>query len=269
MNLDPFAAREGVVDRPARARPAAGVRGDGSPLGRALSLADRPQLRRPRPGQSHVLKLADERRCGGAVVPCDRCRPVPRRSETSRSHEAVPQRARALVRAPPALVQDGGLLRDPHAGVLRLQRRRLGRLPRAPAEARLPPVARHRLHLAAARSTPRRCATAATTSPTSTAINPDYGDVEDFRAFVEAAHERGIRVIADLVMNHTSPTTRGSRSRATTRTGRRPTGTSGRTRTTATWTRGSSSSTPRRRTGRWTRCAASTTGTASSTTSRT
>ena len=36
------------------------------------------------------------------------------------------------------------------------------------------------------------------------AIHPDYGNVEDFRAFVEAAHQRGMRVIADLVMNHTS-----------------------------------------------------------------
>jgi maltose alpha-D-glucosyltransferase/alpha-amylase len=36
------------------------------------------------------------------------------------------------------------------------------------------------------------------------AIHPDYGTVEDFRAFVEAAHQRGMRVIADLVMNHTS-----------------------------------------------------------------
>ena len=50
----------------------------------------------------------------------------------------------------PALVQDGGLLRDPHARVLRRQRRRLRRLPRPAAEARLPAVARDRLHLAAA-----------------------------------------------------------------------------------------------------------------------
>ncbi|WP_349261018.1 maltose alpha-D-glucosyltransferase [Baekduia sp.] len=36
------------------------------------------------------------------------------------------------------------------------------------------------------------------------AIHPDYGSVEDFETFILAAHERGIRVIADLVMNHTS-----------------------------------------------------------------
>jgi maltose alpha-D-glucosyltransferase/alpha-amylase len=35
-------------------------------------------------------------------------------------------------------------------------------------------------------------------------IHPDYGTVEDFKSFVEAAHQRGMRVIADLVMNHTS-----------------------------------------------------------------
>jgi maltose alpha-D-glucosyltransferase/alpha-amylase len=35
-------------------------------------------------------------------------------------------------------------------------------------------------------------------------IHPDYGVVEDVRNFIEQAHQRGIRVIADLVMNHTS-----------------------------------------------------------------
>ena len=55
-----------------------------------------------------------------------------------------------LVRGRPAVVQERGLLRDPHPRVLRRQRRRLRRLPRADREARLPAVARRRLHLAAA-----------------------------------------------------------------------------------------------------------------------
>jgi maltose alpha-D-glucosyltransferase/alpha-amylase len=35
-------------------------------------------------------------------------------------------------------------------------------------------------------------------------VHEDYGSIEDARAFIDAAHERGMRVIADLVMNHTS-----------------------------------------------------------------
>ncbi len=35
-------------------------------------------------------------------------------------------------------------------------------------------------------------------------INPDYGTIEDFQRLIGAAHQRGIRIIADLVMNHTS-----------------------------------------------------------------
>ncbi len=35
-------------------------------------------------------------------------------------------------------------------------------------------------------------------------IHPDIGVVEDFQALTQAAHARGIRVIADLVLNHTS-----------------------------------------------------------------
>lgn len=36
------------------------------------------------------------------------------------------------------------------------------------------------------------------------AILPEYGTLEDFKDFLKAAHARGIRVIADLVLNHTS-----------------------------------------------------------------
>lgn len=36
------------------------------------------------------------------------------------------------------------------------------------------------------------------------AIHPDYGTMEDFKNFLAAAHERGIKVIIDYVMNHTS-----------------------------------------------------------------
>jgi maltose alpha-D-glucosyltransferase/alpha-amylase len=36
------------------------------------------------------------------------------------------------------------------------------------------------------------------------AVHPDYGSVDDFKTLVEAAHQRGIRVIAELVVNHTS-----------------------------------------------------------------
>jgi maltose alpha-D-glucosyltransferase/alpha-amylase len=36
------------------------------------------------------------------------------------------------------------------------------------------------------------------------AILPEYGTLEDFKRFLEAAHARGIRVITDLVVNHTS-----------------------------------------------------------------
>ena len=37
-------------------------------------------------------------------------------------------------------------------------------------------------------------------------VLPDFGTVDDFVALLDEAHERGIRVITDLVMNHTSDT---------------------------------------------------------------
>ncbi len=35
-------------------------------------------------------------------------------------------------------------------------------------------------------------------------VHPDYGSIEDFQTFLDEAHNRGMRVIADLVLNHTS-----------------------------------------------------------------
>src|SRR5512139_4091494 len=35
-------------------------------------------------------------------------------------------------------------------------------------------------------------------------IHPDYGDLEDFQALVEADHQRGLKIVVELVPNHTS-----------------------------------------------------------------
>src|SRR6186713_2037812 len=35
-------------------------------------------------------------------------------------------------------------------------------------------------------------------------VNPSYGTVDDFRTFLDLAHQRGLRVITELVLNHTS-----------------------------------------------------------------
>jgi maltose alpha-D-glucosyltransferase / alpha-amylase len=37
-----------------------------------------------------------------------------------------------------------------------------------------------------------------------TAVHPSYGSLEDFKLFLASAHERGMRIIVEMVLNHTS-----------------------------------------------------------------
>ena len=59
------------------------------------------------------------------------------------------------------------------------------------------PLAPAVLSLSAARTT-------ATTSPTTPASTPTTGARSDFQDFLDEAHRRGLRVITELVLNHTS-----------------------------------------------------------------
>nr|WP_309139664.1 alpha-amylase family glycosyl hydrolase [Siccirubricoccus sp. G192] len=101
-------------------------------------------------------------------------------------------------------------------------------------------------------------------------VHPDYGTLHDARRFIREAHARGLRVITELVINHTSdqhPWFQRARlakpgsSHHNTTCGRRP--------TSATRARASSSSTPRSPTGPGTRWRMRISGTVSTATSPT
>lgn len=84
-------------------------------------------------------------------------------------------------------------------------------------------------------------------------VNPSYGTLEQFDAFMVAAHARGLRVITELVLNHTSDQHRGSSGRGVRGSARRSgTSTCGATRPIAIARRGSFSRTSSNRTGRGT-----------------
>ena len=150
-----------------------------------------------------------------------------------------------------ALVQGRDHLRDARPLVLRLERRRHRRLPRAHPEARLPAGPRRHLPVAAALLPVARSGTTATTSPTTAAIHPRLRDLDDFRrargggprARHPGAHRAGRQphLRPAPVVPARAPRAAGlARARATT---------SGATPTSATRTRASSSPTPRSRTG--------------------
>jgi glycosidase len=101
-------------------------------------------------------------------------------------------------------------------------------------------------------------------------VHPSYGDMETFRAFVEEAHRRGLRVVTELVINHTSDQHPWfQRARRAARAAWSAISTSGPTTTGNGPRRGSSFSTRSRRTGAGTRSPAPITGIASTITSPT
>ena len=146
VTLDPRRPQEGVLDRPARARPAGELRRQRPARRRALRLAARAQLRAPRPGAHRRARagggrVSDARRSAGRDPPRRRSRrpPTARRAGAARApatrarradaRAAAPRarrarsrrrgRRRAVVRVQPAVVQVRDLLRDPRARVLR------------------------------------------------------------------------------------------------------------------------------------------------------
>ena len=191
----------------------------------------------------------------GSTTSTGGCLPCPdRRTTADRQSALVPRR---------------GHLPGPRPRILRQQRRRHRRLPRADAEARLHPVARRHGHLAAAVlpvAAPRRRLRhrALRRRPSELRHATGLPGVPERRARSRASRHHGARdqphVRSASVVPGGAPRAHGARRSATS--------TSGATPIRSTRACRSSSRTPSDRTGRGIRSPASTSGTASSTISR-
>ena len=161
---------------------------------RALHLARGAQLRRARSRRAC-------RPTSSAAPPC---------AASTTSSTADDQRSTATAarsrprRRRPALVQGRDHLRAARPRVPRQRRRRHRRLPRPDPEARLPRRTSASPPSGCCRSTPRRCSDDGYDIADYTDVNPHYGTLDDFQRFLDEAHRRGLRVITELVLNHTS-----------------------------------------------------------------
>ena len=180
VNLDPHNAQEGLVDRPGAARPAARVRGRGPVHRRPLRLAHRRQLRPARPARHPDARPQGPLMAAGT------------RNDPGHWFEAQPLWFKTAVfyeihtRAFFDANGDG-------TGDFRGLTEKLDYLQWLGVDC---------IWLLPFFKSPLR--DGGYDISDFFAIQPDYGTVDDVRDFIEAAHQRGIRVIADLVMNHTS-----------------------------------------------------------------
>ena len=190
------------------------------PCGRPAPRARRPARRPPRRARRRAARPARRRArpCRGMCAAARSSRNdaprgdvAPNRAVSSRrpcgydcaSMPAV--NTESLLDDTPDWYRDADHLRAARPRLLRQQRRRHRRLPRADREARLPRRTSASPRSGCCRSTRRRCATTATTSPTTRDVHPAYGDAATTSsASSREAHRRGLRVITELVLNHTS-----------------------------------------------------------------
>jgi maltose alpha-D-glucosyltransferase / alpha-amylase len=144
----------------------------------------------------------------------------------------------------------------------------IGDFPGLLSEARLPAGPRRHLHLAAA-VFPSPLRDDGYDIADYVDVNPSYGTLDDFKRFLDAAHERNMQVMIELVINHTPISIPGFRRAPRPPARRARLLRLERHRPESTRTRASSSPTPKNPTGPGIRSPRPTTGIASSRTSPT
>ena len=103
-----------------------------------------------------------------------------------------------------ALVQGRDHLPAAREVVLRRQQRRHRRLSRPDARSSTTSPSSASTRSGCCRSIPRRGCDDGYDIADYRAVHPEYGTLDDVKRFIAAAHARGIRVITELVINHTS-----------------------------------------------------------------